>query len=100
MEGGREEWGRTVQARGSLAQVVKRASCGLRCVGGREKLGGAGTGRYGAGTGQLTLEARRVREQGAESESQQAGEGAAGLTGFAGLQPWAAAVQGRALVCC
>ena len=93
MEGGREEWGRTVQARGSLAQVVKRASCGLRCVGGREKLGGAGTG-------QLTLEARRVREHGTESESQQAGEGAAGLTGFAGLQPWAAAVQGRALVCC
>lgn len=61
---------------------------------------GAVRGRYGAGTGQLTLEARRVREQGAESESQQAGEGAAGLTGFAGLQPWAAAVQGRALVCC
>jgi hypothetical protein len=52
------------------------------------------------GTGQLTLEARRVREHGTESESQQAGEGAAGLTGFAGLQPWAAAVQGRALVCC
>ena len=72
MEGGREEWGRTVQARGSLAQVVKRASCGLRCVGGREKLGGAGTGRYGAGTGPVQ------GRYGAADTGSKAGEGARG----------------------